>query len=873
MVIQAPTRAVLGAAKQRANVAWGLAGFAMSGGSENAAPNPTTRRDSLSDTARSAKDGAVNPTPRRRKKQRKNWSLPANAAVMKEAYTTLIRKRQEAAPGERVSARRIGKAYGIPFRCFRRCIANGGRPPSKGRDTALIDILENRLLEFINFRYSYGKPLLWPQVQIIARRLAQSTLDMVGEDKALEEFQASNGWLESFRRRHHDSLTSRKPQCVGLARAVSTNPHAIRSETASRVAILEEVDRRNGGPGVAENVPPERIWNTDESGFWSTMTRRKVAAPRGMVDCVAVGEDHGAKISAALLISADGVAAAPFYILPGARVVAGRADDLSELGDGSAYGFTEGGSMTEELWENEYVQHMVGEIRKHVPDGWVLLTMDQYGAHINSVSALEYLLDNQILAYSPHAHSTFFTQALDQLPIRAVKAYYRWLLAERGLTEVDGLDKWQLPALVDKAWRTVMHSDKGRDLIRGAFRLVGLCPLDRDFVESTKHLHNLSAPFDDGMEKVAGEALTEGSDVALMLEGSTVAYGLLMPGVAELHCQPINSDELCVEVRELGDMSAVGGDCPLLYHDPHEGWATVMEAWEGSGRRGFLTAWKKGGIRPRTASSTVTLKSKDSLPSIFGLASCTSDNVRAIANDPNLEEGCRLFLASLNIPSPMKGQTGVELLKHVINFGGEFAALAHKAFPQLNVSKRGKRNRDGEDDDGAAPERRRRQTQIMKATGETSMQQKWLNAESRVGILRGVQATNNNRREAQHDHDGRRAELLHPVMSALRGLYTLDELKRDPTPSMDKMKEYIKKDGRREAAFKRYRNLHGQQGKTPAYIYMFDFIHGGAESHPHVVNNARGALCIADKSEVQKGMKAGGTGPGGPMVISEVVRA
>ena len=180
-----------------------------------------------------------------------------------------------------------------------------------------------------------------------------------------------------------------------------------------------------------------------------------------------------------------------------------------------------------------------------------------------------------------------------------------------------------------------MHSDKGRDLIRGAFRLVGLCPLDRDFVESTKHLHNLSAPFDDGMEKVAGEALTEGSDVALMLEGSTVAYGLLMPGVAELHCQPINSDELCVEVRELGDMSAVGGDCPLLYHDPHEGWATVMEAWEGSGRRGFLTAWKKGGIRPRTASSTVTLKSKDSLPSIFGLASCTSDNVRAIANDPS----------------------------------------------------------------------------------------------------------------------------------------------------------------------------------------------------------------------------------------------
>ena len=79
--------------------------------------------------------------------------------------------------------------------------------------------------------------------------------------------------------------------------------------------------------------------------------------------------------------------------------------------------------MTEELWGKEFSKHMVKEIRSQVPhDKWVLLTMDQYGAHINSVEALEHLTKNKILAYSPHAHSTWFTQPLDQLVIRACES-------------------------------------------------------------------------------------------------------------------------------------------------------------------------------------------------------------------------------------------------------------------------------------------------------------------------------------------------------------------------------------------------------------------------------------------------------------------
>jgi hypothetical protein len=106
-------------------------------------------------------------------------------------------------------------------------------------------------------------------------------------------------------------------------------------------------------------------------------------------------------------------------------------------------------------------------------------------------------------------------------------------------------------------------------------------------------------------------------------------------------------------------------------------------------------------------------------------------------------------------------------------------------------------------------------------------------------------------------------------MAALHGLYTIDERKSDPTPSIGKMKEYVERDMARQAAFKTYKNLHGLQGKTPSYVYYFDFIHGGAEAHPQVLRKEKGDLVIKDKSEVQKAPKVA-SGSAAPMVFTGV---
>jgi len=242
-------------------------------------------------------------------------------------YKTLM----QSAPGVKVNLADLARRHNIPYNTLKAQISNGGKPLELGRGTSLPTIVEKRLAELIEYRFKFGKSLEWQEVRHCAKLIAKSLLDVVGPNEKLEEFKASEKWLKGFCMRYDAVVTSRKPELVSIGRAAAANPHSIRNEIETRIRALEMVDQLNGGPGVAENVPPERKWNTDESGFSATSSRKHVAVPTGYIDCTTVGEDHGEKVSAALLVSAAGHAAAPYYILPGVRKVAANLDDNGKL--------------------------------------------------------------------------------------------------------------------------------------------------------------------------------------------------------------------------------------------------------------------------------------------------------------------------------------------------------------------------------------------------------------------------------------------------------------------------------------------------------------------------------------------------------------
>lgn len=377
-----------------------------------------------------------------------DWSQPDKAAIMNRCYKDYTAACKAAPPGFRPRPSIFAESYGIPPKTFFKCIANGGKPPALGRSLTLIEAIEERMVNFGIFRFHFGKSLPWSYFQTLAARMASSLNDIIGPVDKLEKFKASKGWLRGFKERHSDRMTKRKIQIVSNGRAAAANPYSIRDELATRIEALEMVDKLNGGEGNADNVPASRKWNTDETGFWANTVRMDRAVEKGRKDCLNVGSDHGVKVSAALLVNADGYAAAPFYILPGIRIVKDKIDSSGHLigVDGrSGFGFAAEGSMTDDLWESQYTDHMIREIRSINPSGYDFLSMDQYGAHINTCAALEKLLDNGIIAYSPHSNSTFFNQALDQQCIRATKSDFRRQLMEYDLEYVDPIDKWQLP--------------------------------------------------------------------------------------------------------------------------------------------------------------------------------------------------------------------------------------------------------------------------------------------------------------------------------------------------------------------------------------------------------------------------------------------
>jgi len=278
--------------------------------------------------ARASDVGVGKPSPKRAavNASRIRWSDPSNAEIAKAAFSDYVERRQ-AAPGVQPNISQLSISHKVPYNTLKRLIKNHGKPVPLGKTPTLPLSLETRLADLVEYRFNFGKPLEWDEVRICAKRLFNSMNEVLGDNGCIESFEATSGWLRGFRNRFFSSVTGRKPELVSKGRAAAANPHSIRNEVETRIRALEMVDMLNGGQGIAENVPAERKWNTDESGFAATASRKEVAVPKGAHDCTIIGEDHGEKISAALLVSAAGHAAAPYYILPGARNVASQLDN------------------------------------------------------------------------------------------------------------------------------------------------------------------------------------------------------------------------------------------------------------------------------------------------------------------------------------------------------------------------------------------------------------------------------------------------------------------------------------------------------------------------------------------------------------------
>lgn len=86
-----------------------------------------------------------------------------------------------------------------------------------------------------------------------------------------ESKQAGQEWMRWFLKRLSEALSIRNPEKTSLSRATSFNETNVKSFFDN----LKDIHRRFGP------IPPERIWNQDETGITTVQNPSKVVGPKG----------------------------------------------------------------------------------------------------------------------------------------------------------------------------------------------------------------------------------------------------------------------------------------------------------------------------------------------------------------------------------------------------------------------------------------------------------------------------------------------------------------------------------------------------------------------------------------------------------------
>lgn len=265
-------------------------------------------------------------------------------------------------------------------------------------------------------------------------------------------------WIKNFLKRHQE-LTVRFASNIKRSRA------AINKETLTE--YFENLKKN------LTDIPPERIWNYDETNLTDNPGSKKVLTKRGTKYPEKICNSSKSSISLMMAGNAAGELLPPYTVYKSSHMW----DTWTENGPkGARYSNTSSGWFESHTFSDWFMSLLLPKLKKC--GGKSVVIGDNLSSHIN-IQILQQCRENNIAFICLPANSTHLTQPLDVAFFGPMKRAWRQILGDH--KESSGrnsniLDKQCFPQLLKKLLDVL--SEKSSDNLKAGFRKCGIYPCD-----------------------------------------------------------------------------------------------------------------------------------------------------------------------------------------------------------------------------------------------------------------------------------------------------------------------------------------------------------------------------------------------------------
>lgn len=367
---------------------------------------------------------------------------------------------------------KAAKEFQVPRTTLFRLCQKEGRPDDVlktklGRKPALTpqleDELETHLLEMDKNYFGLTRM----DVKRLAYQLAVSN----GIEHTFSDHlqRAGQKWLKGFLRRH-PRLSVRKPTGTSLARALGFT-----KENVDRFFDLLEAKMNE------HNYPPDRVFNTDETGLSIVQSRcSEVISLKGKRQVGALtSAERGALVTAVLCMSAGGIFVPPLMIFPRKNM-----SRLLEKGapPGTVFACHISGWIQTAIF-TDWFKHFLSKVKPSKEDP-VLLILDGHNSHTRNVDFLRLAKANHVTVLSLPPHTSHKMQPLDKSVMGLLKTFYSEEIRifmrqyQRAVTQFD---------VAEVFGRAYLKVQSGAYAKKG-FEATGLYPVNRHIFDQSEFL-------------------------------------------------------------------------------------------------------------------------------------------------------------------------------------------------------------------------------------------------------------------------------------------------------------------------------------------------------------------------------------------------